>query len=153
MQKRSPEPNDWPRVKELADVSVADIPGAGSQDEWLINRKQFTTVGEQKHFVCVDDDRIVGYGSLERAADAPAGHCRMFLVTAPEALDSVGPFIFEELQELASCRNISRSCFVEYSEDPRLLGFLRKRGYRDCGTIALEPDVTATVVERFHAGD
>jgi len=152
MQKRSLEPDDWPRVKELADMSVADVPGAGPQDDWLTNRKQFTTLGEQQHFVCVDDDRIVGYGSLERATDAPAGHCRMFLVTAPEHLDSVGPFIFEELQELASRRNISRSCFVENSEHP-LLDFLRKRGYRDCGTIALESDVSATVVERFHAGD
>ena len=101
MSLRPPSENDWSRIKMIADASVADVEGAGVQEEWLRNRRANSTIGYQKHFVYEDSGTIRGYGALERAPDAPDGHCRMFVVTAPNDLDTVGEILFEELQVVA----------------------------------------------------
>lgn len=150
MQRREPSERDWRQIKMLADASVADVAGASVQDEWLTNRRGFQSIGEQYHFVVEEEGEVKGYGSLEHAFDAPEGNYRMFVVTAPDDLERVGQQMFEELEEMCTRLGARRSCFVEYSNDERLLGFLKQRGYEECGTLLLEPEVWATVVEKFY---
>ncbi|MGB8412192.1 MAG: hypothetical protein WCE23_05140 [Candidatus Binatus sp.] len=58
---RAPGDDDWPAILDLAELSLAELPNAPSQHEWLNNRRSFTpSDGVQQHFVATSGERIVG---------------------------------------------------------------------------------------------
>ena len=63
---RAPTDDDWPAILALAELSLAELPNAPSQNEWLNNRKSFSpSDGIQQHFVATSDEQIVGYACIE----------------------------------------------------------------------------------------
>lgn len=129
LEFRAPEETDWSSILALAERSVADVPGAPPQNEWLTNRQGFAAVGEQHHFVVCRAGAMVGYGAVEHAPDAPAGAYRMFVVTAPDDLPTVGLAIYTRAGEILDDVRASASWFVEYSDAARLNEFISARGY------------------------
>jgi len=89
---------DWPAVLAVANQSVAHIPGAGPQDEWLCNRGTFDpSKGVQQQIVAEASGSAVGYGALESRDPAEPRAFRLFVVTAPRLLDTVGQHLYGEL--------------------------------------------------------
>ena len=51
--------SDWPALLDLANRSVAHVEGAGSQEVWLENRRNFDTEKRiQHHFVAEQDGSL-----------------------------------------------------------------------------------------------
>lgn len=145
---RDPREDDWPGILNIANASVAAVEGAGTQEEWLENRKTFTGNGIQHHFVCTDAGQLLGYGSAENASDAQADSYRLFVVTQPETLHSIGEAIFDELVRILPKFRAQRSWFVEYANDSSLTGFLKDHGYEESRRFKLDSGVEAAVFER-----
>ncbi len=129
---RSTKPEDWPVVLTIANQSIAGVPGAGSQDEWLENRRCFaSTGGVQRHFVArgAESDRLLAFGSVESDPKASPSGFRIFVVTAPSELLSVGSQVLEhaltQLRELGA----QQAWFIEYAADTSLLSFAQARGF------------------------
>jgi hypothetical protein len=146
---RAPRDEDWETVLALANRSVGDVDVAPPQDEWLANRRAFAKGGEQHHFVAVIGATVVGYGALEHAPEAAPGSYRLFVVTAPAELDSVGVRIFERETTLLEELGATASWFVEYVDDRRLNEFIRARGYTEARRISHE-GVPLVVLARDH---
>ena len=45
---REPTATDWPGILQLASASLADMPMAPPQDEWLANRRAYLVSGPTK---------------------------------------------------------------------------------------------------------
>ena len=119
---------DWPSILAIANQSVADVRGAGTQEEWLGNRKKFDdTKGLREHFVAEESGEIVGYGSIESAANA--GEFRMFIVTAPKNLSSVGDLLYRYASEALSKAGARLVRLREYANDRTLREFAEARGF------------------------
>jgi|TARA_Y100000310_G_scaffold336490_1_gene421159 hypothetical protein len=148
MKFRPPTDNDWPVIWEIANQSVADVPGAGVQDEWLVNRRGFSEHGFQHHFVLTDHGSVLGYGSVERASDAPPDIYRIFVVTAPEHLQECGARIFDRAERKLMELSAVESRLVEYAEDHRLGSFLLARGYTEVREFQLDSGQQAVVLSK-----
>jgi len=116
---------------ELADEAVVHVPGAGSQAEWCRNRRAFdVSRGVQREYVVEDDETadIVGYGSVEAAGDE---EFRLFVVTPPDRLSSVGALLYttgiETLRELGA-RAVT---FSEYAADEPIVSFAISHGFKE----------------------
>ncbi len=123
---REPLDDDWPTILELANRSVASVPGAGSQEAWLGNRRAFR--GARRHFVAVEAgrDEVVGYAGIESVS---AGEFRLFVVTPPERLCDVGEALYARAVTQLSELGARRLSFTEYAADQRLGAFARARGF------------------------
>src|SRR3990172_8797197 len=79
---------DWDAIALMADEAAPQATG-GNRD-WLRARMAFDeSAGTRRHYVAVDDHgRVRGYGAVEDAARD--GRYRVFIVTAPELLDTAG---------------------------------------------------------------
>ena len=150
MEFRLPEQSDWHTIFDIANASVADVDGAGIQQEWLANRQEFAASGPQHHFVCLDSGIIVGYGSAERGSDVPDNRYRLFVVATPDRLESAGRSILDRLLLILDDLDAGRSYFVEYATDQRLVRFLLDRGYTESGTFKLDSGIDAVILEREH---
>ena len=153
MDFRTPRERDWSTILSIANASVADVEGAGTQEEWLDNRRNFPPDGIQHHFVCTDSERVVGYGAAEHACNAPEGAYRLFVVTTPAKLATIGNGIFNELSILLTQLGAHNSWFVEYATDMRLTGFLIDRWYSEVRSFNLESGIAAVVLERQQSAD
>ncbi len=136
----TPSEDDWPEVLRLANASVADVPGAGPQDEWLANRRGFADRpgfasggGLRRHLVCRDpaSRRAVGYGAVEHDPQAPNGAFRLFVVTEPSALETVGVQVLEQAFETLAQLGARTAWFTEYAADSRLVSFVRRQGFEE----------------------
>jgi N-acetylglutamate synthase-like GNAT family acetyltransferase len=129
----APASEDWPTILQLANTSVANVPPAGQQDEWLTNRQDFASKpgAVQRHFVARDSEsgRVVGYGSLEHDPQAPADAFRLFVVTDPADLESIGNELLEHALSQLDRLGAKTAWFTEYADDTSLLGFARARGF------------------------
>src|SRR6478672_10176951 len=115
MELREVRDDDWRSILRLAQAAVAHVPDAGSQRQWLINRRRFElSGGHQVQYVCEGAGRIKGYGAVESDA---RGRFRIFIVAAPSDLDQVGPLLHRRgMVELRSLR-AQQVWFTEYAED------------------------------------
>jgi hypothetical protein len=148
MDLRTPNDADWPEIFGIANRSVADVPGAGDQADWLTNRRSFASHGSQAHFVVDERGQVVGYGALEHDAATPAGHYRLFVVVDPDQLDSLGDVILRRLGELLDECGAVGSWFVEYADDRRLVPFIKARGYVESRRFALPSGLQAVVLTK-----
>lgn len=136
--------DDWPTVFEVANASVAHIAGAPTQEEWLHNRRHFdASHGEQRHFVAVDSetDVVLGYGSVECSPEF-----RIFVVTRPEHLPTVGELLYERSLTLLRDAGAARVWFTEYGSDRALLAFARAHGFSNPRSFTLPDGLQATTL-------
>jgi hypothetical protein len=128
---------DWPEILEVANASVAHLPGAGTQEEWHANRRHFdASQGTQQHYVAEDPETlaVVGYGGVEATPEY-----RLFLVTRPEQLPTVGELLYERAIGVLADTGAERVWLREYSADRALLSFAKAHGFGDERRFAL-PD-------------
>ena len=148
---RSPRNDDWPAILELAELSLAELPDAPSQLEWLNNRKSFSTSdGIQQHFVATSAERIVGYACIEHRDKTAAGEFRLWMVVAPPARKSLGTTLLAKLRECLLSVDARRARLVEYEADGAFIsyleaiGFVRRNSFNlDDGTRAVELSMDA----------
>ena len=150
MEFSAPREPHWPEVLEIASRSVAHLPGAAKQDEWLQNRRTFSQRGDQIHFVALENGRVVGYGAIEGEAPSPTGEYRVFIVVDPDQRDTIGSAIYSRLEELLEDREATGSRFVEYAQDIRFIEFICARGYVESRRFPLASGVEAIVLSKDH---
>lgn len=134
---REPLDADWPAILKLANASLADIPNAPPQDEWLANRKAYLQGGRRHHVVALDSGHIAGYAAAEHSLHAPAGEFRVFVVVPPSARETLGTYLLREIQRFLLAANAGAVRMLEYEADAALLGYLRERGFVQRKTFTL----------------
>jgi len=96
---RELEETDWPPILAVANESVARIPGAGPQDEWLRYRQAFDrSKGVQQQLIADASGSPVGYAALESGDPGMPRSFRLVVVCAPQFLETVGEHLYVELQ-------------------------------------------------------
>ena len=140
---------DWPAILELANESVAHVPGAGSQETWHDNRRHFDSkTGIQHQFVAEDPQSgaVLGYAAVE--SNLP-GEFRLFLVMLPGYLDSLAELLYERCVELLREHDVRRVWFTEYGADEPLLSFARAHGFEEARRFSLPngPEAVTLVKE------
>ncbi len=146
VELREPSETDWPAILDLANRSVRDVAGAGSQEDWLENRLRGAPI--RRHFVAVEQSRIVGYAGLESQFDQVEGGFRLFVVTESERLADIGVLLHRRLHDLLRELSAVEAWLIEYAADERLLRFLSGLGFSEVRRFRLEPDVECAVVSR-----
>jgi N-acetylglutamate synthase-like GNAT family acetyltransferase len=126
---REPREADWDAILTAADAAIPFDPAMNR--EWLRNRKCFEgTGGVRRHYVAVDAGTTVGYGAVEvRATRNRTG--RLFVVTAPSLLTTVGTALFDQVLADARALELETVWLREYADDAALLGFLSERDFRE----------------------
>ena len=123
---------DWPAVLDLANQSVAHIAGAGPQDEWLRNRRSFDpSRGIQYQVIAEASGNPVGYGALESQSPAQPQSFRLFVVTPPRLLATVGEHLYGKLHSRLGELSAAEAWFREYASDASFIEFVRRRGFSE----------------------
>jgi hypothetical protein len=152
---REPHEDDWPAILELANRSVADVPGAGSQDEWLKNRRSTLGTGaSHSHWVATNPSlvEIAGFAAIEEVPKRP-GTARLFVVTTPDDRETVGVRLLGHVVETARRRCFSGVYFVEYANDAPFVEFLERQGFGQTRRLPLPEGGEAVVLERLLSQD
>ena len=140
--------DDWAAILALANGSVAHVAGAPTQEEWLENGRGFdASQGTQHHFVAEDPatGTPLGYGCVESGPEF-----RMFVVTLPENLPTVGELLYERAMTLLGEEGAERVWFTEYAADSTLLSFAKAHGFGDPRRFTLPDGLEAmTLVKRL----
>jgi hypothetical protein len=133
---RAPADDDWPAILALAELSLAELPNAPSQQEWLNNRRSFSpTDGIQRHFVATSGDRIVGYACIEHRNKTASGRkpvegvYRLFVVVAPSARTTLGTMLLAKLRESLIDVGAHRAWVLEYEADAGFVSYLEEMGF------------------------
>jgi len=146
---RAPQEGDWPAVLELANASVASLPEAGTQEEWLQNRRGFDPRGGvQHHLVSVRGGVVLGYGAIESGAGPDPSSYRMYVVTRPELYATVGEQLYQALIGALRQRGATEAWLIEYVGDRAALPFVLERGFREHRRMTLPDGREAVVVSR-----
>lgn len=144
---RAPRDDDWPAVVDLANRSIADVPGAGAQDEWAANRRTFDQhAGAQQHWVALDPATtdVLGYVAVERRSGDDAA--RLFVVTDPALRDDVGSRLLHHAIETARRDRAHDITMIEYAADEAFIDFLRAHGFTETRRFALPEGGDACVL-------
>lgn len=147
---REPSAADWPSILELANASLAEIPHAPPQDEWLANRRAYLQGGRRHHVVAVEDGHVVGYAAAEHALHQPQGEYRVFVVAMPAARETLGTYLLREILRYLRTMNAQTVRMLEYEADAGFLAYLESRGFARRRTFTLA-DGTAIVELRLNA--
>lgn len=134
---REPSSADWPRILELANASLAEIPNAPRQDEWLANRRAYLQGGKRHHVVALEGGRVVGYAAAEHAIHALPGEFRIFVVVPPSARETLGTYLLRELRRFLLTANAATIRMLEYEADSAFIAFLQARGFVHRKTFAM----------------
>jgi N-acetylglutamate synthase-like GNAT family acetyltransferase len=135
---RIPDDNDWPAILELANLSVADVPG-GPQDDWLANRRDFAQrPGVQRHWVTEQAGvrGIAGYAGVETRPEYDGA--RIFVVTAPAAREDLGTHLLTHALNVARQFEVTSVWLIEYAADTAFASFLKRHGFAETRRFALE---------------
>jgi N-acetylglutamate synthase-like GNAT family acetyltransferase len=145
IELREPANDDWPAILTLAELSLAELPVIPSQQEWLNNRRSFTSSdGIQQHFVATSGEHIVGYACIEHRNETkhgtkPAdGVYRLFVVVAPSARRTLGTQLLAKLRESLVDLGARRAWVVEYEADAGFLAYLEQMGFVRLTTFKLD---------------
>jgi hypothetical protein len=129
---RELDESDWPAVLAVANESVACVPGAGPQDEWLRNRRSFDIGrGVQHQVVAQAAGSTVGYAALESRDPATPLCFRLFVVCAPRLLETVGELLYAELQSRLRTLGATEARFQEYASGVELIAFAKAKGFSE----------------------
>jgi hypothetical protein len=122
---------DWPALLKLANQSVAHVPGAGSQEAWNENRRQFdTATGVQRQFVAEHPQTGALLGYLAVESNLP-GEFRLFLVIPTNRLSALGELLYARGVGLLRALGARRVWLTEYAGDEPLLAFVHARGFTE----------------------
>jgi hypothetical protein len=146
VELREPREADWPAILELANQSVRDVPGAGTQEEWLSNRQRPCPVRRQ--WVAVEAAGLVGYAALESQFDRVEHGFRLFVVTPPERRAEIGPLLHRQLETRLGELAATEAWFIEYASDRPLLAFLGELDFHEVRRFRLENGALAAVVSK-----
>ena len=114
--------DDWPGILNTAHAALPwDAEGNA---EWLANRKAFD--GKRFHLVAETNEGIVGYGAIEEGP-VPDVY-RIFMVMAPERLDTLGAALYDKLAAKLHEWNAVGTWVREYTKDEATVAFFRERG-------------------------
>lgn len=139
LEVREPHETDRPGILAVANESVAGVPGAGPQDEWLRNRRSFDrSRGVQQELVAEASGSLVGYAALESRDPAKPRSFRLFVVCAPQLLETVGERLYAELQARLGKLGAAEAWFQEYASGAEFIAFARKRGFSELGRFVLQ---------------
>jgi hypothetical protein len=141
---------DWPAILEVANASVAHLASAGTQEEWLHNRRHFDSAqGTQHQYVAEDpvSGAVLGYGAIESSPEF-----RLFVVTLPEYLPTVGELLYERALALLAESSAVRVWFTEYADDRTLVSFARAHGFGDARNFSLPNGAAATTLVKQLSG-
>ena len=141
---REPTEADWPAILGLANASLADIPNAPPQDEWLANRRAFLVPGRRYHVVALEAGHVAGYAAAEHLLHAPDGEYRVFVVVAPSAREALATYLLRELRRYLLKAHASTIRMLEYEADSGFLGFLQAHGFVFRKTFTLADGVKMT---------
>jgi len=152
---RPPADDDWPAILALAELSLAELPNAPSQQEWLNNRRSFTpSDGIQRHFVATSADRIVGYACIEHRIKTAPGVYRLFVVVPPSARTTIGTRLLTKLRENLIEVGVRRARVLEYEADAGFISFLEGMGFARSSNFKLDdgtPVVELTIDAPFES--
>ncbi len=127
---RVPRDDDWPAILNLAELSLAELPIAPRQNEWLHNRRSFSqSDGFQQHFVATVGERIVGYAGAEHRSKAADGVYRLFVVVEPSARATLGTMLLARLRECLITLGARKAWFLELEADARFISYLEQMGF------------------------
>ena len=138
IQLRVPRDDDWPGILELANLSVAEVPG-GPQEDWLANRREFSQrPGVQRHWVTEQAGvrGIAGYAGAETRPDYAGA--RIFVVTAPSAREDLGAQLLSHAIDAARQLEVTSVWLVEYAADSAFVSFLKRHGFAEVRRFPLE---------------
>jgi len=139
LQLRVPREEDWPAILELAHRSLAEMPDAPRQDEWMRNRRSFAASGGiQEHFVAVSEEGIVGYVAIERRNRTLEGLYRLFMVIEPASRSTVGTNLFVELRERLIRLGAHQAWMMEFEADAGFIAYLNGMGFVRTKTVDLD---------------
>lgn len=126
---RDPEAADWMAIASLADEAVLHVDGAPVQNIWVKNRLNFD--GVRQHYVAEEEGRVVGYGSVERAATETNDGFRLFLVLRWLTPDSarIAAGLLERLRQDVGVLEIGHVWLREYAKDRPFIDFLTSHGF------------------------
>jgi len=142
---RDPRDSDWPGLLALANRSVAHVPGAGTQEEWVENRRRLRRQDDDvRGFVLEEAGEIRGYVGIEPTPARRPGSWRVFLVCVCEDWSTVGAKLHDAATELLTNASASEAWLREYAEDVPYADFLATRGFRETQRFAL-PDGTEAI--------
>ena len=146
---RDLDEGDWAAILDLANRSVAAVPGAGAQDVWVNNRRSFDVLaGIQCHWVAEERGLVVGYCGIESLASEGPTSFRVFVVTEPERRATLGHRLLERaLAQLAEL-GAKNASFTEYAQDTKFLKFLRERRFEETDRFELEDGGEAVTLSR-----
>jgi hypothetical protein len=148
LEVRAPHEADWPAILAVANESVAGVPGAGPQDEWLRNRRSCDlSRGVQQQLVAEASGSLVGYAALEARDPAKPRSFRLFVVCAPQLLETVGARLYAELHGRLAKLGAAEAWFQEYAAGAELIAFAGNRGFAERGRFVLQ-DVELIVLAK-----
>lgn len=146
---RAPTDDDWPAILTLAELSLAELPNAPSQLEWLNNRKSFSASdGIQRHFVATSGAGIVGYACIEHRSKSSGKKTvedvyRLFVVVTPSARRTLGTHLLAKLRESLIDLGARRAWVAEYEADAAFLAYLEEMGFEKLKTFRLDDGTQA----------
>ena len=133
---RAPTNDDWTAILALAQLSLAELPNAPSQQEWLNNRRSFSpSDGIQRHFVATSGERIIGYACIEHRNKTNYGRkpiesvYRLFVVVPPSERRTLGTRLLAKLRECLIDLGAHRAWVLEYEADAGFLSYLEEMGF------------------------
>lgn len=142
---RAVRDDDWPRILNLAELSLTELPIVPSQDEWVHNRRSFSeSDGIQQHFVATLGKRIVGYACVEHRNKTPDGAYRLFVVVEPSARTTVGTMLLAKLRECLLRLDAGSAWFQELEADARFISYLEEMGFVRVLSFKLDDGTTLT---------
>ena len=147
LETREVREDDWRRVLDLANRSVAHVDGAPTQDAWLANRRAFAAksmVPRQWCALATDTHQLVGFLAVERGPDSPAA--RLFVVTDPADRDNVGLQLLYRGLAIARDDGATSAYLIEYASDAPFLSWLRDHGFTESRRISLPEGGEACVM-------
>lgn len=150
---REPTEDDWGAILQVANRSVAYVPGAGLQDEWLHNRRNFDHGrGTQRHFVAESDSVLQGYVAVESGAGPHGRSFRLFVVAAPEHRAAIAPQLFAKAFAVLEELGATDAWFIEYAADEPFLTLIRQQGFTETRRFALPSGTLCVVLTKMLAG-
>ncbi len=126
---RPPTEADWAAILAAADAAIPFDPAMNRV--WLRNRQEFDAGRRpRRHYVAAVDGVVLGYGAVELEAPR-ARAARIFVVTDPDRLSSLGEVLLERLVVDARALSVETLWMREYVADEALLAFVQDRGFSE----------------------
>ena len=136
--------DDWAAILDLAHLSLSELTRVPPQDEWLQNRREFSSSdGFQHQFVATTGERIVGFAAVERRNGSSENVYRLFVVVAPHERASLGTILFEKLRGQLIELGARRAWMMELAADRGFISFLENLGFISVNPVGLLDGTTA----------